>query len=212
MRTPGRPKRRRIRGGGRGGTKRRLARKTVAVIFGIVDVLFVLFLLLPLPLGGKWIMVLSASMTPALAVGGLVLVTPADPATLQVGDIIVHNPPGNPEIMVAHRAVEKIAGDVPGFRTKGDATEEADPYVVTASEVVGKVRLHLPRVGYMIDRLGELGRTPLGLALLMGVPGALIVAGEVRNILAARDPRRVRQKILKDRLARQQRLFRSSVT
>ena len=186
------------------------AKRLAMVVFVLLDLAIPLAFMSPLLFGGKWIMVLSGSMVPALEVGGVALVMPVNPVDLQVGDIIVHRPPGNPNVIIAHRAIEKVPGDALGFVTKGDANEEADPYIVTAADVTGKVFWHIPGVGYMIDNLRKFSRTPLGLVLLTGVPGMLIVASELMNIRSLRDPRKMRQKMLKDRMWRQKALFKNT--
>ena len=185
------------------------AKRLAMVVFVLLDLAVPLAFIGPVLFGGKWIMVLSGSMVPALEVGGIVMVIPVNPADLQVGDIIVHRPPGYPNVIVAHRAVEKVSGDSLGFRTKGDANEEADSYIVTAKDVVGKVFWHIPRLGYMIDAFRQFSRTPLGLVLLTGVPGMIIVASELMNIRSLRDPRKMREKMLKDRVRRRKALFKN---
>ncbi len=176
-------------------------------MFVLTDVILILFIVLPFPLGGKWVMVLSGSMTPVMQVGGMVLMTPVDPASIQEGDIISHHPPVYTDVIVAHRVIEVIEGDSPSFRTKGDANEEEDQYITTASNVVGDIRLHISNLGYILDEVSEFGKTPLGMVLLMGVPAVLIVAGEMRNIVSARDPRKKRQKILIDRIKKRTKAF-----
>lgn len=176
-------------------------------MFVLTDVILILFIVLPLPFGGRWIMVLSGSMTPTMLVGGMVLMTPVEPASIRVGDIVSHNPPGYSDVIVAHRVIEVIEGDSPSFRTKGDANEEEDQYITTASNVVGEIRLHISHLGYILDEVSEFGETPLGMVLLMGVPAVLIVAGETRNIISARDPRKKRQKILKERIKKRTKAF-----
>jgi signal peptidase len=183
-----------------------------AVLFGLTDVVVIIFLLFPFPFGGKWIMVLSGSMTPALQVGGLVLVMPVKPASVDIGDILVHNPPGYPDVMIAHRVVEKLEGDTLEFRTKGDANEEADTYLVGEEQVVGTVLYHIPQLAYIINNLGEFGKTPMGMVLLMGIPGVLIVAIEIRNIIMARNPLKIREEMIKKRTERRKKAFKRAAT
>jgi len=71
-----------------------------AVLFVLTDVILTLFIVLPFPFGGKWIVVLSGSMTPTMQVGGMVLMTPGEPASIQVGDIISHYPPGYSDVLL----------------------------------------------------------------------------------------------------------------
>jgi len=169
------------------------------VILVFVILALVLGVLLPFLVGGKWVMILSGSMTPALEVGGLALTWPVDPATVKVDDIITYEAPAGPDVMVAHRVMEVLDGESLGFQTKGDANEERDSYIVGAKDVIGKVRFHIPRLGYATGYTRDLARTRLGFGLLLGIPGALIIAAEVRNILSYLDPRKRRKKMREER-------------
>ena len=169
------------------------------VILVFVILALVLGLLLPFLFGGKWVMILSGSMTPALEVGGLALTWPVDPATVKVSDVITYEAPADPDVMVAHRVIEVLDGESLGFQTKGDANEEADSYIVAAEHVTGKVRFHISRLGYAIGYTRDLARTRLGFGLLLGVPGALIIAAEARNILCYLNPRKRRRKMREER-------------
>ena len=78
----------------------KVTRRVSAVLFVLTDVILILFVVLPFPFGGKWIMVLSGSMTPTMQVGGMVLMTPVEPASIQMGDIISHYPPGYSDVLL----------------------------------------------------------------------------------------------------------------
>jgi len=169
------------------------------VILVFVILVFIVGLLLPFLFGGTWVMILSGSMTPALQTGGLALTWPVDPATVKVSDVITYEAPADPDILVAHRVVEVLDGESLSFGTKGDANEEPDSYTVEAEHVTGKVRFHISRLGYAIGYTRDLARTRLGFGLLLGVPGTLIIAAEVRNILIYLDPRKRRKNMREER-------------
>jgi len=83
------------------------------------------------------------------------------------------------------------------FRTKGDANEDLDAYIVPAESVVGRVWISVPYAGYFTD----FARSPLGLGLLIGIPAALIIGIEMRNIFRSiGDLRRKREDVMLDRL------------
>jgi len=170
------------------------------VILAFVVVALVLGLLLPFLFGGKWVVILSGSMNPALQTGGLALTWPVEPATIKVSDVITYEAPADPDILVVHRVIQVVDGEALKFQTKGDANEEPDSYVVGAKHVTGKVRFHIARLGYAIGYTRDLARTRLGFGLLLGVPGALIIAAEVRNILIYLDPRKRRKKLRGERI------------
>lgn len=119
----------------------------------------------------------SGSMEPNIKVGSLVVVVPG--AHYAVGDVITFGKDTKTSIPTTHRilAVRQEDGQT-FFTTKGDANEEQDPREVAANEVIGKVWLSVPFAGYVLD----FARQPLGFALLIGVPAALIVVDEVATI------------------------------
>ncbi|MDD5095607.1 MAG: signal peptidase I [Dehalococcoidia bacterium] len=144
---------------------------------------------LPYAAGAKWLTVLSGSMTPTLDVGGLVLVWPIDDGAIKEGDIIAFHPPTDPEVIVAHRVIE-VRDTVPrSFQTKGDANEDADSYTVEAAAVVGEVRFHVAGAGRTADRIKDFAGSQWVFPVFLGLPGALIIASEMRTIASALDPR-----------------------
>ncbi len=139
--------------------------------------------LLPRLVGLDPEVVLSGSMEPALKTGGVVIVQPKKASEINIGDILTYHHPERPRsarILVTHRvtAVEMSSG-APVFTTKGDANDIEDPWKVPSSDVVGTVKWHVPYMGYVAERV----RTPLGFALLLGIPALILASGEVRNIV-----------------------------
>lgn len=142
---------------------------------------------LPWLVGWQVVVVLSGSMQPSLPLGSVVFVQPRGAASVEVGDILTYRlgsqgGPGSGQrvVEVTHRVVEVLhQGPDLYFRTQGDANKAPDPHLVPAENVVGTVWARIPYLGYVANGL----RRPLVLLLLVGVPGALIVAGEVRSIV-----------------------------
>ncbi|MBA7711203.1 Signal peptidase I W [subsurface metagenome] len=130
----------------------------------------------------------GGSMEPAMKLGSLAVIQPVDPQDVKVGDAITYRSGAESTTVTTHRVVQVVQGeDSLVFRTQGDANEDPDPYAVPAENVVGRVWISVPYVGYVMDYI----RTPLGFGLLIGIPAALIVGIELRNIfLAVRDLRR----------------------
>jgi signal peptidase len=165
----------------------------IAVALALVSV--ILFFLLPRLLNWDLQVVLSGSMEPALPVGSAILVRPVDPQAVSVGDIITYRQQTSPDF-VTHRVVEiNREGSALSFHTKGDANEDPDALLVPAEAVEGRVWVNIAYLGYVAQHM----RQPWGFLLLVGVPGTIIIAGEVRNIV--RDVRQERRKRL---AARQQ--------
>ncbi len=124
--------------------------------------------------------VFSGSMEPQLKMGGVVVNRPVEAEDIKVGDIITfHSPLG--EKVTSHRVVAVNDGSSLHFQTKGDANEDADPFVVPAQSVVGKICFHIPYLGYA----AQFVRTPLGLLLTLCLPGLAIIVLEMINIWRA---------------------------
>jgi len=137
--------------------------------------------------------ILSGSMEPALPVGSLVFVEPRAPEEVQVGDVLTFRSSSDPDQQVTHRVVEiRGEGSALQFETKGDANEALDMHPVPARDVVGTVRWHVPQLGYLVERVA----TGQGFILLVLIPGAFIISGELWNIVAAvRRERRNRPRV-----------------
>ena len=132
---------------------------TILLIF-----LFALAVILigPNLLGMKSLAVLSGSMEPKIPVGSIVIIYDVEPDELQTGDVITYNLGGG--TLVTHRVVE-VDVDNQSIITKGDANEVEDGAPVSFSQVVGKMKMHVPYLGYISIYI----RTPLGIAATCGV-------------------------------------------
>lgn len=119
----------------------------------------------------------SGSMEPSIPVGAVVAIIPSREYT--PGDVITFGADTSREIPTTHRIVSvRTEGGVTFYTTKGDANEEADPNEVRGGEVIGKVLFSLPYAGFILD----FARQPLGFALLIGLPAALIILDEAFNL------------------------------
>jgi len=161
-------------------TKKQLAGYGIA---GILALLFIFGVILPVLQGNlHFLVVLSESMKPNINMGDVVVTTATKPEDIQVGDVITFRQPtkSNPNRCVTHRVIN-ITNENPSisFQTKGDATEDPDMEPVKSSDLVGKVLLSIPYIGYIPHHL----KTPLGFILLIIVPGSLIITSEVWNII-----------------------------
>ena len=142
-------------------------------------VLALLLVLVPRVTGLHFVSVLSGSMSPTFDRGAVLVVKPVDSAAIQVGDVIVFRQPYDPTSTTAHRVVAvNQNGSSFNFETKGDANEVPDRDPVPADNVVGKVELDVPMLGYAARDL----RKPLVFLLMIGIPGGLIIALELWDI------------------------------
>lgn len=131
-------------------------------------------------LGGVEVKIVqSGSMEPAIKTGAVVVVVPQ--SDYKVGDIITFNFNITDQIPTTHRVTEeRIVGGSTRYITKGDANEDIDPREISERNVIGKVVLDIPYLGYLLD----FARKPLGFGLLIGVPAAYIVLEESLKIVS----------------------------
>lgn len=126
--------------------------------------------------------VLTASMTPAIAPGDVVIVDDRDPATIAEGDVITFIR-GTNEVPVTHRVVGVTAtGGEFFFETKGDANDGPDSAAVPAANVLGTVAFSIPYIGYVI----QFTDSSAGFLLLVVVPFGLLAVSEVWSLYRSR--------------------------
>ena len=127
------------------------------------------------PGGFRVYTVQSGSMEPAVRAGGIVVVKSVN--TYQAGDVITFYPDANNTKTppTTHRIVEVHDNEL---LTKGDANEDNDREAITKSQVLGKVFITFPYLGYVIN----FSRTQMGFIVLIVIPAVLIVYSELGNI------------------------------
>ncbi|MFC1934355.1 signal peptidase I [Chloroflexota bacterium] len=121
-------------------------------------------------------MVRSESMKPAINMGDLIITGPLDGpinGELEPGKIVTYE---YKKDLVTHR-LESIDGKT--LVTKGDATEDPDPWLVTLSDVRGIYLFKVPYVGYLTNFI----RTKEGWFLTIIIPGALLVLWLAKDIV-----------------------------
>ncbi|MBQ8133967.1 MAG: signal peptidase I [Clostridia bacterium] len=104
--------------------------------------------------GYRYYTVLTPSMSPSYEVGDVVFVHIEDSDTINEGDVITFNPSADSEAYLTHRVTEKIENyegtGVTCFRTKGDANDSEDSFLIDEEKVIGKVVFGIPKLGYII--------------------------------------------------------------
>ncbi len=136
--------------------------------------------LIPMPGNIEIKIVKSGSMEPAIKTGSLVVIKPqttAYGAQYRLGEVITFGPDTAREIPTTHRVYEVMKGSDGQFtyRTKGDANEEQNPNITQEKDIIGKVVFSAPYAGYILD----FAKKPLGFALLIGIPAAVIIFDEL---------------------------------
>ena len=140
------------------------------------------FSVLKAPGGYRLFVVLSGSMEPRIKTGSVVLIAPKN--EYREGDAITFlaNPTANLKDIkstVTHRIVS--IHDDEGratYTTKGDANEDPDREMVTERQVLGKVLISLPYLGYVVS----FAKTQTGLIALIIIPATLIIYSELLSI------------------------------
>ena len=116
-------------------------------------------------------------MAPAIKMGSVVIVKPAD--DYKIGDVITFGPYSKIKAPTTHRVYDmKVVGGEPVYITKGDANNAPDSREIKKSDIVGKVLFDVPYMGYAVD----FAQKPLGFALIIIVPAAIIVFDEIKKI------------------------------
>jgi len=124
--------------------------------------------------------VCSGSMEPELQVGSLVITRPVEPKEIAVGDIITFSPKGvtlgeNP---VSHRVIGIEKASPLYFKTKGDANDNSDPFMVPARNLMGRIFFKAHYVGYVTGFL----QTTWGFLLGLVIPGLIIITMYIISI------------------------------
>ena len=128
--------------------------------------------------------VLSGSMLPEIKVKDIVVTKKVPAESLEVEDIITFIAPDSRYggISITHRIKEKYYDDSLGtysYRTKGDANNVADASLVPNDNVLGKVILKIPKLGYLQDLLSSKG----GLIIVVLIPCLAILSYDIMKIL-----------------------------
>ena len=180
------------------------------MILGIV-VLTVSFVVAASQGGWEFDAVLSGSMQPALKVGGLVVIKPAETPGIRIGDVISFKLPGI-DTPICHRVIDIVETDEGlFFQTMGDANEEPDLDLVSVQDVTGKEVFYAPYVGYL-GYLSQFGRTRVALmgkrlpaaVLLITAMGAAFIGLTLKGTLedTFRPSKRWKREMLKKRKER----------
>jgi signal peptidase len=140
----------------------------VALVAAVVVVGLVTFL--APAVGGRAFAIRSGSMVPAIGVGSMVVALREDPARLHVGDVVAIELPAG--TVLTHR-IEGIVqqDDRRMFRLKGDANPAPDPTLVTQDQLLGRVVVAAPGLGYLLAMMS----TPVGALALVLLGGQLVV-------------------------------------
>ena len=128
--------------------------------------------------------VLSGSMLPNIQIKDIVVTKKVPAEDLEIGDIITFIAPDSRYggISITHRILDKYYDETLGtytYRTKGDNNNVADSTLVPNTNILGKVILKVPKLGYLQDLLSSKG----GLIIVVLIPCLVILSYDIMKVL-----------------------------
>ena len=148
----------------------------VLVFIGLITVLLIISVF-PITGNIKFMIVQSGSMEPSIKGGSVVMVKPVE--DYKIGDVITFGPYSKTKLPTTHRIHDiKIVDGQSVYITKGDANNAPDLREIVEADILGKVLASVPYLGFAV----EFVKKPIGFALIIIVPAAIIVSDEIRNI------------------------------
>jgi len=158
-------------------------KKTFKIIYyavlTIIIFIALVFIVSVFPISGniKILSVLSGSMEPKIHTGSIVIIKPA--SEYKVGDVVTFGQNTKTEVPTTHRiAEERLQDGNKVFLTKGDANNAEDNKEISEKDIIGKVFVSVPYVGYIIDFI----KKPVGLLIVIVIPAVIIVYDQIQNI------------------------------
>jgi signal peptidase len=131
-------------------------------------------------LGGyQSFLVQSGSMEPAIMTGDIIVIQKQN--GYNKNDVITFR--ADTDRIVTHRIMSQdIKNGKTLFITKGDANRSEDNDVVEQENVMGKVTLVIPKLGYFI----AFSKSPFGFALLIVFPATALIIDQLLKMINAR--------------------------
>ncbi|HWM34704.1 MAG TPA: signal peptidase I [Pseudolysinimonas sp.] len=156
-----------------------------AGLLAFVALIAALVVVVPAATGSTPYTILTTSMEPGMPPGTLIIVKPADPQTIQIGDIVTYQiRSGEPEV-ITHRVVQIVQSTIDGerrFITQGDNNGSPDPEI-KPGQIRGVVWYAVPWIGYVNNMVNGDARgviVPAIAILLFGYAGWMVV-GAIRG-------------------------------
>ena len=154
------------------GALRRILDLILLVLVLIVLVSLAVARLVPAATGAPTFVVGSGSMEPALPIGSVVVDVRVAAADLREGDVVSLKA-GPQQAVFTHRILRLVErNSAEWIETKGDANATADPSIIPATAVTGRVAAVIPYLGYPIQLLSSLA----GVAFLLSVAMVTLLA------------------------------------
>ena len=130
--------------------------------------------------------VMTGSMLPKIRVNDVVLTKKVDAKDLNVGDVItfISSDKRFEGITVTHRVLERYYDpntDTYSFRTKGDANNVPDSALAQDYNILGKVILKIPLLGFLKEFLATRG----GWIIVILIPSLIVLSYDIMKLLKA---------------------------
>jgi len=133
--------------------------------------------MIPIPGNYKMMTVLSGSMEPIIKTGSIVVSKSFD--NYKIGEIITFESNEGGKIPTTHRIVEmEVQEGDPIYTTQGDANNAPDREDVRNKQIIGRVVLNIPFLGYAVNFV----KKPIGFLLIIIIPAGIIILDEVKKI------------------------------
>lgn len=120
-------------------------------------------------------LVQSGSMEPAIMTGDVVVIQ--NRGTYFINDVITFRTSSGDRI-VTHRIIAVNKEKVKKYSTKGDANRSGDEDVIDDQQIIGKVVLVIPKLGYFV----AFSKSPRGLIFLLVIPAVVLILDELVKI------------------------------
>ncbi|WP_103063256.1 signal peptidase I [Actinomyces qiguomingii] len=159
-----------------------------AVVVGVM-----LLALVPAITGWVPLVVLTASMSPGMPPGSLLVVESLNrerAAHLEIGDVAAYLPTADSDVLVTHRVVGMAAGADGSvtYSFQGDANSRPDPEPVRPEQIRGLRRYHVPVLGRVLAVLSPDGKRVGRMVLVTGL--ALYAVSQLAAAIWERRKRR----------------------
>ena len=129
--------------------------------------------------GYRSFLVQSGSMEPSIMTGDIIVIQNRIGSSINkysINDVVTFTNSDNR--IVTHRIVEIKNGDETQYLTKGDANRSEDEATIIDSQIIGKVVLVIPKLGFLVAYT----KTLWGLIILVLIPATIYILDELFKI------------------------------
>jgi signal peptidase len=144
------------------------------IVIGIIAIMgvYVLTSNFPMSFGFRSYLVQSGSMEPTIMTGDIVVIQ--SQSEYRKHDVITFHDKENR--VVTHRIANMEMKDgAQSITTKGDANRSDDFDTITPDQIIGKVTLTIPKLGFLV----AYGKSLPGLIIMVMIPAALFIVDEM---------------------------------